>query len=69
MLELAHSINLRVVAEGVEREEQWDALSEMGCDLVQGYLIARPQGPERMNKLMEKGHLTDSVPLATRETS
>jgi diguanylate cyclase (GGDEF)-like protein/PAS domain S-box-containing protein len=53
MLELAHSINLRVVAEGVERQEQWDALDEMGCDLVQGYLIARPQGPERMNKLIE----------------
>jgi diguanylate cyclase (GGDEF)-like protein/PAS domain S-box-containing protein len=53
MLELAHSINLRVVAEGVEREEQWEALSEMGCDLVQGYLIARPQGPERVSKLME----------------
>jgi EAL domain-containing protein (putative c-di-GMP-specific phosphodiesterase class I) len=53
MLELARSINLRVVAEGVEREEQWRALDEMGCDLVQGYVIARPQGPERMNKLME----------------
>jgi diguanylate cyclase (GGDEF)-like protein/PAS domain S-box-containing protein len=54
ILELAHSINLKVVAEGVERTEQWRALLEMGCDLVQGYLIARPQGPERMSKLMDR---------------
>jgi diguanylate cyclase (GGDEF)-like protein/PAS domain S-box-containing protein len=54
ILELARSINLKVVAEGVERPEQWQLLSEMGCDLVQGYLIARPQGPERMRRLMER---------------
>jgi EAL domain-containing protein (putative c-di-GMP-specific phosphodiesterase class I) len=54
ILELARSINLRVVAEGVEQPEQWQLLAEMGCDLVQGYLIARPQGPERMSKLLER---------------
>ena len=54
MLELAHSIDLHVVAEGVEHPEQWHALSEMGCDYIQGYLIARPQSPERIGKLMEK---------------
>lgn len=54
ILELAHSINLVVVAEGVERSAQWRALAGMGCDLVQGYLIARPQGSERVAKLMER---------------
>ena len=54
MLELAHNIELKVVAEGVERPEQWQALREMGCDLMQGYLIARPQSPERMTKLVQK---------------
>ena len=42
-IELAHSLNLRVVAEGVELPETVNALSEMNCDVLQGYLIAKPQ--------------------------
>jgi len=33
---------MNVVAEGVERKEQWDFLNECGCDLVQGYFLSRP---------------------------
>jgi diguanylate cyclase (GGDEF)-like protein len=40
---LAHSLDMRVVAEGVETTEQQEMLREEGCDLVQGYLISRPQ--------------------------
>ncbi|MFL5821878.1 MAG: putative bifunctional diguanylate cyclase/phosphodiesterase [Solirubrobacteraceae bacterium] len=75
ILELARSINLRVVAEGVERREQWDLLAELGCEFVQGYLIARPQGPERMSKLMERlnGTITDAAeeqpPVLARVTA
>lgn len=39
---LAHSLGLRVVAEGVESEEIARHLSSLGCDVVQGYWIARP---------------------------
>jgi EAL domain-containing protein (putative c-di-GMP-specific phosphodiesterase class I)/GGDEF domain-containing protein len=39
---LAHSLGLQVVAEGVEQQAALDLLGEMGCDLAQGYLIARP---------------------------
>jgi predicted signal transduction protein with EAL and GGDEF domain len=39
---LAHSLGLQVVAEGVEQQAALDLLREMGCDLAQGYLIARP---------------------------
>ena len=42
-IELAHSLGLRVVAEGVELPETVRALSEMKCDVLQGYLIAKPQ--------------------------
>lgn len=38
----ARGLNLRVVAEGVETEEQYAVLQELGCDRAQGYLIARP---------------------------
>ncbi|MFL6659393.1 MAG: EAL domain-containing protein [Massilia sp.] len=44
---MAHKLDLRVIAEGVETEEQRDLLIEAGCDYGQGYLFARPMpGPE-----------------------
>jgi EAL domain-containing protein (putative c-di-GMP-specific phosphodiesterase class I) len=42
MIELGHILGLSVVAEGVETHAGWQALSVMGCDEVQGYLIAKP---------------------------
>jgi EAL domain-containing protein (putative c-di-GMP-specific phosphodiesterase class I) len=39
---LAHSLGLRVVAEGVENQGALELLRAMGCDMAQGYLIARP---------------------------
>jgi EAL domain-containing protein (putative c-di-GMP-specific phosphodiesterase class I) len=43
---LAHELGLRVVAEGVELDEHLDALGAVGCDLAQGYLVARPMPAE-----------------------
>ena len=42
IVELAHSLGLIVVAEGVEREEQAELLRRMGCDELQGFLLGRP---------------------------
>jgi len=42
-IQLAHSLGLRVVAEGVEDEEVLGLLSGLGCDLAQGYVISRPK--------------------------
>jgi diguanylate cyclase (GGDEF)-like protein len=41
-IELAHSMGLRVVAEGVEEPEAWNLLRRLGCDYAQGFLISRP---------------------------
>ena len=42
VIELAHGLGLEVVAEGVETEDQWRILSDLGCDIAQGYGIAMP---------------------------
>jgi diguanylate cyclase (GGDEF)-like protein/PAS domain S-box-containing protein len=39
---LAHSLNLNVVAEGVETDEQWRVLRSLNCDEMQGYLFSKP---------------------------
>lgn len=43
IVSMAKSLGIPVLAEGVETEQQWSWLSELGCDAVQGYLIGRPQ--------------------------
>lgn len=42
IVQLAHSMKLHVVAEGVETKEQLNRLSDIGCDFVQGYYFAKP---------------------------
>lgn len=42
VIDLAHSLGLHCVAEGVETPQHQDALRQMGCDLVQGFALARP---------------------------
>ncbi len=46
---LAHGLNLRVVAEGVETEDQLTQLTQLNCDLVQGYLFSKPVDPEQFS--------------------
>ena len=45
-IDLAHSLGLEVVAEGIENEETWQQLADMGCDVAQGYFLSRPLSPE-----------------------
>ncbi len=48
---LAHNLNLKVVAEGVEDAATLDMLRQMGCDQIQGYHIGRPLAAEALEKL------------------
>ena len=54
---LGHSLDLRITAEGVETEEQLAALSGVGCDEAQGFLLGRPMPAEQANLLAEGGGL------------
>lgn len=50
---MAHSLNLRVIAEGVETQSQLDYLRSIGCDMVQGYLTGRPMPAEQFRALLK----------------
>lgn len=47
LIELAHDLNLKIIAEGVATEEQLDVLTSLGCDSVQGYHFSRPLEPNQ----------------------
>jgi diguanylate cyclase (GGDEF)-like protein len=51
---MARALGLGVVAEGVETPGQLEYLAEVGCQLAQGYLIARPQPPEQILGLLPR---------------
>ena len=55
IVNIAHSLSLQTVAEGVEQPEQLAAVRRMGCDLVQGYLLGRPLPVEEAQRLIGQG--------------
>jgi EAL domain-containing protein (putative c-di-GMP-specific phosphodiesterase class I) len=52
IISLAHCLNLKVVAEGVETEEQLKLLRLLRCDEMQGYLYSRPLPPDAVRRLI-----------------
>lgn len=53
---LAQQLGLRVVAEGVETNDELTMLRRLGCDLVQGYLFAKPMAVEACNLFLRKSY-------------
>jgi len=51
---LGRSLGLRVVAEGVETDTQWDFIREIGCEEVQGYRFSRPVEPLAFEQMMSR---------------
>ena len=54
IIDVAHALHMRVVAEGVEQEAEREKLRSLGCDLLQGYLLARPMPREAMARLLQE---------------
>ncbi len=55
IIALAHSLHLKVTAEGVETPEQLVFLRSLGCHEIQGYLFSRPVPPDDFSKLVQEG--------------
>jgi diguanylate cyclase (GGDEF)-like protein len=61
VVELAHALGLRVVAEGVETEAQAEELRALGCDGAQGFLFARPVPEEAVEGLLGPAELSGNT--------
>jgi diguanylate cyclase (GGDEF)-like protein len=55
-IDLAHNLDLHVVAEGIEQQGMQDSLTDMGCDFGQGYHIARPMPEDALMKWLSESH-------------
>jgi EAL domain-containing protein (putative c-di-GMP-specific phosphodiesterase class I) len=55
IVSLAHTLGLRVVAEGVEDDEQVRLLRELGCDQIQGFYVSRPLPPQDIDAMLTSG--------------
>ena len=55
MIHMAHALDKQVIAEGVETLEQLDFLRERGCDVAQGFVLARPATVKEITELLAAG--------------
>ncbi|HEY7962460.1 MAG TPA: EAL domain-containing protein [Solirubrobacteraceae bacterium] len=63
-IQLAHSIGIRVVAEGIEDQVTWNSLVASKCELVQGYALSRPLPASEIEALLRAEPSVGSAPLA-----
>ncbi|MBC7807422.1 MAG: EAL domain-containing protein [Akkermansiaceae bacterium] len=64
-IEMAHALDLLVVAEGVETGAQRDCLRALGCDIAQGFLFSRPVSPEILKPLIAGGGMRTAMLLTS----
>lgn len=57
IISMAHHLNLKTIAEGVETEEQWKILRILRCDMAQGYYFAKPLTAEEIMELLKGSSL------------
>ncbi len=52
IISIGHTLDLKVISEGVESADQVDVLKDIGCDYIQGYVWGKPMPPEEAGKLV-----------------
>lgn len=58
IVQIGKSLELEVIAEGIETKAQFDFLRQHGCDLAQGFGLARPQPVEDIHAMLLRGHIS-----------
>ncbi len=53
LISMAHSMDMKVVAEGVEERDQFDLLNQYSCDEIQGYMLSKPIPAEEITELLK----------------
>jgi len=53
IISIADSYQLKTIGEGIEQREQYEFLVENGCDMIQGYLFAKPMNWNDLRKLID----------------
>jgi diguanylate cyclase (GGDEF)-like protein len=61
IVELAHQLGIRAVAEGVEDEATWGQLTQLGCEIVQGYALGRPEPAEALTARLRANRDANAV--------
>ena len=51
-IQMAHKLELQVVAEGVETAQAWAKLADAGCDIAQGFVVSRPLAAEKFTAFL-----------------
>jgi EAL domain-containing protein (putative c-di-GMP-specific phosphodiesterase class I) len=59
---MAKSLRMTTIAEGIETEEQFECMTRLGCDQMQGYLIGRPAPAEKLSAFRRR--IVGVLPLA-----
>ena len=57
IIQLAHRLNLEVIAEGVETEEQLRMLVNKNCDIIQGFIFSEPLPSRKVERILRRGRL------------
>jgi len=54
MIDMGHKLGYGIIAEGVETSEQFDALKELDCETIQGYLFSKPVSADKIPELLNR---------------
>jgi EAL domain-containing protein (putative c-di-GMP-specific phosphodiesterase class I) len=63
VVQLGRALRLQTVAEGIETNEQWSTLQDLGCEFGQGFLFARPGAAEQISMILDGARAGQASPL------